>query len=138
MRAYGNIYLIFIPNKYRDIQNVYENKASMYMTLNDVKYLTSTCWKEKYQLLTIDMTKDNYTGCYRLGIKSSFVPDSFLFSMFNKFDVTEQDLINLSKLAKQPENRGAIENKNGLLKQSLFRKLAENFETITKKIGMFK
>ena len=26
--------------------------------------LTSTCWNEKYQPLTIDMTKDKYTGRY--------------------------------------------------------------------------
>ena len=46
------------------------------MTLNEFKYLTSTCWNEKYQTLTIDMTKDTYTGRYRLGLSSIFVPDS--------------------------------------------------------------
>ena len=34
----------------------------MDMTLNEHKYLTSTCWNEKNQPLTIDMTKDRYQG----------------------------------------------------------------------------
>ena len=44
------------------------------MTLNEFKYLTSTSWGEKYQPFTIDMTKDNYTGRYRLGLKFLFIP----------------------------------------------------------------
>ena len=46
------------------------------MTVNGYKYLTSTCWNEKYQPLTIDMTKDKHTGRCRLGLKSLFVPNS--------------------------------------------------------------
>ena len=48
----------------------------MDMTLDENKNLTSTCWNEKYQPLTIDMTKDEYTGRYRLGLNSLFVPNS--------------------------------------------------------------
>ena len=51
----------------------------MDMTLNEFKILTSTCWNEKYTPLTIDMTKDKYTGRYRLGLNSIFVPDSSPF-----------------------------------------------------------
>ena len=36
----------------------------MDMTLSEFEYLTSTCWNEKYQTLTIDMTKDRYQGRY--------------------------------------------------------------------------
>ena len=79
IRANGNIYHIFKPNKFRDAQNLYQDKASMDMTLNEFKYLTSTCWNEKYQPLTIDMTKDKFTGQYRLGLNSIFVPDSSPF-----------------------------------------------------------
>ena len=64
IRANGNIYHIFKPNNFRDVQNLYQDKASMDMTLNELKYLTSTCWNEKYQPLTIDVTKDKYTGRY--------------------------------------------------------------------------
>ena len=78
-RCKGNIYHIFKPNIYRDVQNLYQDKASMDMTLNELKLLTSTCWNEKYQPLTIDMTKDKYTGRYRSGLNSMFVPDSSLF-----------------------------------------------------------
>ena len=51
----------------------------MDMTLNKFNYLTSACWTEKYQPLTIDMSKDKYTGRYRLGLNSIFVPDSSPF-----------------------------------------------------------
>ena len=51
----------------------------MDMTLNEFKLLTSTCWIEKYQPLTIDMTKDKYQGRYRLGLNSIFVLNSSLF-----------------------------------------------------------
>ena len=51
----------------------------MDMTLNEFKYLTSTCWNEKFTPLTIDMTKAKFTGRYRLGLFSIFVPDSSPF-----------------------------------------------------------
>ena len=69
IRANGNIYHIFKPNNFLDVRNIYQDKASMDMTLDEFKYLTSTCWNEKYQPLTIGMTKDEYTGRYRLGNK---------------------------------------------------------------------
>ena len=50
----------------------------MDMALNEFKYLTSTCWKEKYQPLSID-TKDKYTGRYRLGLNSIFIQNSSPF-----------------------------------------------------------
>ena len=62
IRSNGNIYYTFEPNNYSDDQILYQDKASMDMTLVDFKYLTSTCWDEGYQPLTIDMTKDEYTG----------------------------------------------------------------------------
>ena len=79
IRCNGNVYHIFKPNNFRDFQNLYQDKASMDMTLNEFKYLTSTCWNENYQPLTVDMTKDNYTGRYRLGLTSIIVPDSSPF-----------------------------------------------------------
>ena len=79
IRANGNIYHIFKPNNFLDIRNIYQDKASMDMTLAEFKILTSTCWNEKYMPLTIDMTKDKYTGRYRLGLNSIFVPDSSPF-----------------------------------------------------------
>ena len=45
-RLNGNIYHIFKPTIYRDVQNLYQDKASMVMTLNEFKLLTSTCWKK--------------------------------------------------------------------------------------------
>ena len=62
VRANGDIYQILKPNNFRVVQNLYQDKTSMDMTLNEFKLLTSTCWKEKYQPLTIDMTKDRYQG----------------------------------------------------------------------------
>ena len=73
IRANGIIYCIFKPNNFRDVQNLYQDKASMDMTLNEFKYSTSTCWNKNHQPLTIDMTKDKYQRRYRLGLNSIFV-----------------------------------------------------------------
>ena len=64
IRSIVNSYHIFKPNNFRDVQNVYQDKAGTNMNDNEFKKLTSICWKEKYQPLTIDMTKDKYTGRY--------------------------------------------------------------------------
>ena len=79
IKANGNIYHIFKPNNFLDVRNIYQDKASMNMTLDEFKYLTSNCWNQNYQPLTIDMTKDKYRGRYRLGLNSIFVPDSSPF-----------------------------------------------------------
>ena len=78
-RCNGNIFHIFKPNNFRDVLNIYQDKSSMDMTLNEFKLLTSTCWNEKYQPLTIDMTKYRYQGRYPLGLNSIFVPDTTRF-----------------------------------------------------------
>ena len=54
----------------------------MDMTLNEFKLITSTCWNEKYQPLTIDMTKDKDFGKYGLGLKSIVVPDSSVLESY--------------------------------------------------------
>ena len=43
IRANGNICHIFKSNNFRDVQNLYQDKASMDITLNEFKYLTFTC-----------------------------------------------------------------------------------------------
>ena len=48
--------------------------------------------------------------------------------------VTEQDLINLRKLAEQEKNQRALKIKNRFLKQTHDVKLAENLSPITKKL----
>ena len=62
IRANGNFYKIFKPNNFRDVQKLHQDKASMDTTLDEFKYLTSNCWNEKYQPLTIDMSRNKYTG----------------------------------------------------------------------------
>ena len=79
IRCNGNIYHIFKPNNFRDVVNLYQDKASMDMNLNEFKLLTSTCWNKNYQPLTTDMTKNAYDGRYRLGLKSIFVSDTSPF-----------------------------------------------------------
>ena len=76
IRADGNICHIFKPNNFLDVRIIYQDKISMDKTLNEFKFLTCTRWNEKYQPLTIDMTKDRYQGRYRLGLNSIFVPDT--------------------------------------------------------------
>ena len=79
IRANANIYHNFKPNNFRDALLLHQDKSSIDMTLNEFKLLTSTCWNEKYQPITIYMAKDEYTGCYRLGLKIIFVADSSPF-----------------------------------------------------------
>ena len=79
IRCNGNIFHIFKQNNFRDVLNLYQDKISMDMTLNEFKYLTSTCWNKNYQPLTIDMTKDKYMGRDRLGLKSIYVPNTSPF-----------------------------------------------------------
>ena len=62
-----------------DVRNIYQDKASLDMTLNEFKYLICTFWNEKYQPLTKDMTKDKYQGRHQLGLSSIFVHDSSPF-----------------------------------------------------------
>ena len=78
-RCNGNIFHIFKPNNFSDVRNIYQDKALMDMTLDELKYLTSTCWNKNYQPLTIDLTKDKYTGRHRLGLNSIFVSNSSPF-----------------------------------------------------------
>ena len=61
---------------------------------------------------------------------------------FNEFkflsiypNVTEKDLINLSKLAEQQKNQHANEIKNRTLKQTHDKKIAENFSPKTKHLS---
>ena len=79
IRCNGNIYHIFKPNHFRDVQNLYQDKASMDMTYKECKLLTTICWKWPYQPLTIDITKDKYQGLYQLGLKNIFVPNTSPF-----------------------------------------------------------
>ena len=75
----GNIFPLFKPNIYLDVRNIYQDKASVDITLNEFKLITSTCWNKNYQPLAFDMSKDKYTGRYRLGLNSIFIPDSSPF-----------------------------------------------------------
>ena len=49
--------------------------------------------------------------------------------------MTEQDLINLRKLAEQQKNQRAPKIKNRILKQTLDKKLAESFCLVTKNLS---
>ena len=67
IQANWKIYHMLNTNNFRYVQNLYQDKATMNVTFDEFKYLTSTYWNEKYQTFTTDMTKDKYTGSYRLG-----------------------------------------------------------------------
>ena len=53
IRAYGKVYHFFKPNNYLDVRIIYQDEASMDMTLDEFEYLNSTCWNKNYQPLTI-------------------------------------------------------------------------------------
>ena len=135
IRANGNICHTFKPNIYRVVQIFYQGKASMDMTLNDYKHLTSTCWVKKYQPLTIDLTKETYVERNRLGLNSFFIPHSFPFQVKNMSiysNITEQDLIILRNLAEQQKNQRAIKIKKRPMRRTYNIKLAETSSLITK------
>ena len=73
IRANGNVYQYSNPTISEMYKFFFQEKASMDMTLNEFKLLTSTCWNINYQPFTID--KDRYQGRSRLGLSSIFVPD---------------------------------------------------------------
>ena len=73
VRANGNNCHILKPNNFRDVQNLYQDKASMDMTLIEFKVIRSTCGNEKYQPLTFDTSKAKYNGRYRPGLNYLFV-----------------------------------------------------------------
>ena len=54
--------------------------------------------------------------------------------MRNYPNVTEQDLIKLSKLAEQQKNQRAIKIKNGIMQQTHVEKIAEILSPIFKKL----
>ena len=56
----------------------------MNMLLSQFKLITSNCWNEKYQSLTIDMAKGNPTERYRLILNSLFVTSSCFFKLVNR------------------------------------------------------
>ena len=82
IRCNGNIFHLFKPNNWLDVRNIYQDKTSMDMTLNEFILLTNTCWIKNYQPLTTEMSKDKYTGRYWLGLNSIFVPDSSVFESY--------------------------------------------------------
>ena len=87
------------------------------------------------------MTKDKYTGRYRLGLNSLFVPNSnpfYIKQMSSYPNVTEQDMINLRKLAEQQKNQQALKIKNRILRQTHDIKLPESLSPITKRLDEVK
>ena len=80
IRANGNIYHIFKPHNFRDVLYLYQDKSSVDLTLNEFKLLTSTCWNEKYQPVTIDMTKN------KLSIRINFNIRTEYFSVLRLLD----------------------------------------------------
>ena len=76
IRANSNAFHLFKPNNIRDVQNLFQDKASMDMIIDEFKLLCNICWQTKFQPLTIDMSKDKEVGKYKLGLDSIFVPKS--------------------------------------------------------------
>ena len=50
-RANGNIYHIFKPNDFEEVQNLYQDKESIDLTPGEHEFSTCTCWNENYQSL---------------------------------------------------------------------------------------
>ena len=75
-RSDGKMYHIINLNYLRDVQNLYQDKGSMDMTLNEYILSNSACWNEKYQTLFFVVTKEKFTGRHRLKLNCLFVPNT--------------------------------------------------------------
>ena len=75
-RENSNIFHLFRPNNSKNVLNLFQDKASIDMTINEFKYLCNICWQTNFQPLTIDILRDKYIGRYRLGLDTIFVPKS--------------------------------------------------------------
>ena len=60
-------------------KNFFKTKLVRTTTLNEFKLITSTGWIERYQPLTVDMTKDKFCLHYRLRLNSISVPKASPF-----------------------------------------------------------
>ena len=109
------------------------------MKLNEFKLLSSSCWNERYQPLTFDMTKDKYTGRYSLGTDSLLVPHTIFLYLFLSIypKLTKQNMIKLAKLAKKQKKARTDKNKNKISKQTHKEKIAESLKPLTKKLTEF-
>ena len=85
------ISMIYSNQTKSDVQNLCHDKASVDMALNEFILLTSSCWDEKYQSPTIEVTKNKNTGRYRLG-------PNFLFQTQVLFILVESVKHNLGTL----------------------------------------
>ena len=74
VRANGKIFHLFKSDNFRDVQSIYQDKASMDMTLKEFKDLCNYTWSEDFRPLTIDTTKKKWNGRYRVGLTKVFVP----------------------------------------------------------------
>ena len=85
IRVNVNIWHIFKPNNFRDVENLFQDEGSIQMRFKALENLAFTCWNEKDQPLTIDTTKDEYAGRYRPGLSSLFVATTNPFWLSNKW-----------------------------------------------------
>ena len=76
IRANSDIFHLFKPINYKDVQNLFQDKAIMDMTNDEFKILCSICWQNKYHPLTIDMSKDICEGKYRKNLDEIYDPIS--------------------------------------------------------------
>ena len=75
-RTDGQMYHIMKLNYLRDVQNLYQDKGSMDLTLNEFKLSKSACWNEKYQPLFFVVTKEKFNGQHRLKLNCLFLPNT--------------------------------------------------------------
>ena len=108
IRANGDIYHIFKSNQLRNFHNVYQDKTSMNMTFNKYNYLLAICWEQtmNLQLLLWRMLKirDDIVQDHLL----CFFQTQILFNIWYMSicpNVSEQDMINLARLAEQQKNQ---------------------------------
>ena len=87
---------------------------------------------KKNKPLTLDMTKNKYTGRHRLGLNSIFVHNCSPFQdkqVSINSNATEQNMIISPKLAEQQKNQRNLQIKNRISKQTQDTKGSRKFIT---------
>ena len=101
-------YIIFSkPNYFTNVQNLCQDKKSMDGSSNEFILTNFTCWIEKHQPLTIDMTREENTGHFSLGWYSVSLRTALFFKI-QKLKVgsivTEKSIADMANLSEQQKN----------------------------------
>ena len=82
IRQNSNLFLLF-EQAFKNLQHIYSDLAETHMSLEQFRTFTTKVWSEKYNFLTIDLTKPSRAGRYRRNLNEYFLPNQMSFQRVN-------------------------------------------------------